>query len=96
MMTRQYSIKLAQNIVLGLLVAGALSYPLDWLVWTLRHEPTDTITVEHYTVAEQKANKEGWYPDGSADVTCSRSLFGETGGGSCWWLRRHSQLIDRY
>ncbi len=45
-----------------------LIYPADWLVWkaqTLFGGGMGSVDVSHFTVAELKANKEEYYPDGT-------------------------------
>ncbi len=82
-----------------LLLAALAAYPVDWAVWRVRVAMgggMDTVDVNHYTVAELKANKEDWYIDGTVTVPCSKSLFPEAGSGACWWLRRHAEQITRY
>jgi hypothetical protein len=84
---------------LGLLAVAILAYPADWALWRIRTalgRGEDSVQVEQLTVAELKGNKEEYYPDGNAQVPCSRSLFPEGGNSACWWLRRHSTVIQRY
>jgi len=95
-MARQRSIQVVRYVLLGLVTVAVLGYPMDWLVWTVRHQPTDSIQMEHYTETDLKGNKEGWDPDATFVVTCSQSLFGQTGSGACWWVRQHTQQVDRY
>ena len=84
-------------IALGIIIVAA--YPLDWIVWRVRVAfggGMDTISVNHYTVAELKNNKEDYYIDGAVNVDCSKSLFPEAGSGACWWVRRHTDVMARY
>jgi hypothetical protein len=83
----------------GLLVVALAAYPLDWAVWRVRVAAGGGMgqaTLSHFTVAELKGGKETYYFDGTTQVDCSESLFPEAGGGACWWLVRHPQVIDRY
>ena len=86
--------------LLGALVAAAvLLYPADWAVWRIRVAlggGMGTVHVAHFTVAELKGNKEEYYPEGTAVVECSRSLFPQGGQQACWWLERHATAIERY
>lgn len=85
--------------VIALFTAALLIYPADWAVWEAQRlfgGGLGSVAVSHVTVAELKANKEEYYPDGVQAVPCSRSLFPQGGNDACWWLRRHPQLIDRY
>jgi len=94
--------KIAHILVRTAMVIGVVAvaaYPLDWAVWRVRVAfggGMDTVPVHHYTVAELKNNKEDYYIDGTTAVDCSKSLFPEAGSGACWWLRRHTEAIERY
>jgi hypothetical protein len=92
-------IRLLVRGVAGLLLAALLAYPLDWAVWRLRVAlggGMSTVQVSRFTVAELKGGKEDYYFDGTATVECSLSLFPEAGGGACWWVQRHREVIERY
>ena len=83
----------------AIFVIALLIYPADWVVWkvqTLFGSGTGSVQVGRFTVAELKGNKEEYYPEGTDNVACSRSLFPQGGNSACWWLRRHPQIIDRY
>jgi hypothetical protein len=85
--------------VLAVLAIVVLAWPMDWLVWRARVAMgggMGTTQVDHFTVAELKANKENYYFDGTSTVACSKSLLPEAGSGACWWVARHRQVIDRY
>ncbi|HEY4009233.1 MAG TPA: hypothetical protein VGM11_03705, partial [Acidobacteriaceae bacterium] len=85
--------------VVALFAAALLIYPADWLVWEAQRlfgGGMGTVDVSHVTIAELKGNKEEYYPDDTATVACSRSLFPQGGNSACWWLRRHPQIVDRY
>jgi hypothetical protein len=94
--------KIARALVLAVMWVGVVvvaAYPVDWAVWRVRVAGgggMDTVQVDHYTVAELKGGKEDYYVDGTATVDCSKSLFPEAGSGPCWWVRRHTQVIERY
>jgi hypothetical protein len=83
----------------AVLLVGVLAWPADWIVWRLRVAMgggMGTTQVDHFTVAELKANKENYYFDGTSTVACSKSLLPEAGSGACWWVARHREVIDRY
>ncbi len=85
--------------VVGGLLVLLFGYLLDWAVWLgsgARGDGTDSVEIIRVVVAPLKDNKEEYYPDGTAMVDCSRSLFPRAGGGACWWLRRHREAIVRY
>ena len=91
---------LARAVVYGL-AAVALVYILDWAVWRVRAAMSPdgamgSLQVTRMTVASLKNNKDEYYLDGTQTVACSRSLFQQAGGGACWWLRRHAQVVVRY
>jgi len=84
---------------LAALGAALLAYPIDWAVWRVRlasGHGMDTVTVNRFTVATLKGDKASYYYDGSETQTCSRSLFPEAGSGACWWLRRHTEVLETY
>lgn len=83
----------------SLLAVALLLYPADWVIWRLRVSfggGMDTVQVSQFTVAELKGNKEEYYPDGTAQLACSRSLFPQGGHSACWHLRRCPTLIERF
>jgi len=94
--------RIIQWIVRSLVTLFAIAlliYPADWAVWEAQRlfgGGVGSVNVNHFTVAELKANKEEYYPDGVQTVPCSRSLFPQGGNSACWWLRRHPEEIDRY
>ena len=83
----------------ALFAIALLIYPADWIVWEAQRlfgGGLGSVEVSHVTVAELKANKEEYYPDGVEEVPCSRSLFPQGGNSACWWLRRHPEILERY
>jgi len=94
--------KIARALVRAAMGVGVLvlaAYPADWAVWRLRVAMgggMDTVQVNHYTVAQLKNGKSDYYIDGMTAVDCSKSLFPEAGGGACWWVRRHTDVMATY
>lgn len=91
--------RLLVRTAMGIGIVVIAAYPLDWAVWRVRVAAgggMDTVQVNHYTVAELKNNKEDYYIDGATGVDCSKSLFPEAGGGACWWVRRHTDVMAKY
>jgi hypothetical protein len=87
-----------RSIAAGLLVLAGTVYLGDWAVWRMRlahGTGMGSITVNRVVVAPLKGGKEEYYPDGTAEVTCSRSLFSHAGGGACWWVARNPVVYDR-
>ncbi len=86
----------AVGVVLLLVVTA---YPLDWMVWRARVAKgggMDSVQVQLYTVAELKGGKEDYYPNGSAMIRCSKSVYPQGGNSACWWVKRHREVIQRY
>ena len=88
--------------VMGVLAAAAMVWAGDWLVWqgrTLAGSGYGTVTVDRFVVAPLKNHKEEYYPDGSVQVQCTRSLLPEglpqLGGKPCWWVERNPVVFDR-
>jgi hypothetical protein len=85
--------------VLGVLLIVAVGYPVDWAVWRVRVAAgggMGSVQVDRFTVAELKGGKEDYYPDGTATVSCSKSLYPQGGNGACWWVERHREVLERY
>ena len=87
--------RILKQVVLWVVVAGVLVWPADWAVWRVGGSPMQQVEVTRFVVAPLKGGKEEYYPDGSAVVDCSRSLFPEAGQGACWWVQRHRVVYDR-
>jgi hypothetical protein len=84
--------------LVGLVVLVVAVYVGDWAVWRVRLARgggMGTVTVGRVVVAPLKGGKEEYYPDGSADVACSRSLFPHADGGACWWVARNPVVYER-
>ncbi len=84
--------------LLGLVVALALLYLADFVVWRIRVARgggMDTVQVTRTVVAPLKGNREEYYPDGVEQVDCSQSIFQQSGSGACWYLRRHRSIEER-
>ena len=91
-------VRIVANAMLWLLAALALIYIGDWAVWrvrTARGGGMGTVTVGLLRVASMKGNKEEYFPDGTETVSCSQSLFPQTGAGACWWVERHRTVFER-
>jgi hypothetical protein len=84
--------------VAGLVVAIALLYLGDWVLWEVRVARgggMGTVVVYQVVVAPLKGGKEEYYADGQVEASCSKSLFPQAGSGACWWLRRHTTVFER-
>lgn len=85
-----------------MLVAAVVVWAADWLVWqgrSIAGAGYGSVTVARFVVAPLKGHKEEYYPDGSVEVRCTRSLLPEglpqIGGRPCWWVERNPVVFDR-
>lgn len=85
----------AQRVALGLLIAAAVLYAGDWLVFNLRTSSTQKVVVNRFLSAPLKNNKEELDYLGSEEVPCSVSLFPQGGHAPCWYLRSHKNQVTR-
>jgi len=97
------ALRVVLRAMIALLLLAALAYPVDWAIWRTRVALSKDgsggmgqIQVSLYTVAELKGGKEDYYPNGSEMMSCSKSLYPQGGNSSCWWLARHTEVIQRY
>ena len=84
--------------VAGLIVALVILYVGDWAVWRLRVAKgggMGSVVVSSIVVLPLKDNKEEYDWGGTAEVSCSQSIFPQAGSGACWWLRRHNVVFER-
>jgi len=84
--------------VAGLIVALVVLYVGDWAVWRLRVAKgggMGSVVVSSIVVLPLKDNKEEYDWGGTAEVSCSQSIFPQAGSGACWWLRRHNVVFER-
>jgi hypothetical protein len=76
-----------------LLIGAAAAYAVDWSVFELRGPAMSTITVQQFLKTPLKGNKLEFDYLGTADASCSRTLFPQYAGSAwnppCWWLARH-------
>ena len=90
-------IRMLLRLLAGSLVALAILYIVDWAVWRARGGGgMGSVVVSRMVVAGLKGNKEAYYPDGTETVACSQSLFPQAGGGACWWVERHKEVMEQY
>jgi hypothetical protein len=55
-----------------------------------------SVEVTETTAATLKGNHFEVYGQQTTAVNCSRSLLPQGGGGACWWLRRHPEMVTQY
>ena len=86
------------KVLVWLVVALAVVWLGDWGVWrvrVMRGGGMGKVSVSQFQVAPLKGNKEEYYYLGTADASCSVSIFPQAGSGACWWLERHKAVFDR-
>ena len=91
-------VRFVANAMFWLAATVALLYVGDWAVWkvrTMKGGGVGTVTVGVLQVASMKGNKEEFFPNGTEDVQCSKSLFPQTGAGPCWWVEQHKTVFER-
>ena len=98
-LTSSSSRRLGQGAALAAVGCASLLCPLDWAVWRVRmatDQGMGTVALTQTTAATLKGNHFEVYSQSTTNVNCSRSLLPEAGGGPCWWLRRHPQVVTQY
>ncbi|HTH53744.1 MAG TPA: hypothetical protein VL495_07330 [Edaphobacter sp.] len=98
----RFLVQMVARGLMWILLAVVTLWVADWLVWqgrTLAGGGYGVVSVDRFVVAPLKGNKEEYYPDGRAEVQCTRSLFPEglpqVGGKPCWWVERNPVVFDR-
>ena len=75
------------------LLGAAIVYAVDWSVFELRGPAMSTVTVQKFLKTPLKGNKLEFDYLGTADESCSRTLFPQYAASAwnspCWWLQRH-------
>lgn len=90
--------RILARALVGLIGALSVLYVGDWAVWRARVAMgggMGTVSVGTLIVTPLKGNKEEYDWGGTSDVTCSRSIFPQSGGGACWWLERHKVVYEQ-
>ncbi len=79
-----------------LLITLTILYALDWSLFEARRArgtAMGTVAVEQYLQTPLKGSKAEYDYMGTADQTCSRTLFPQYAvsqwNAPCWWLARH-------
>lgn len=94
-----YALKMLLRAIGVVILLAIMAYPLDWMVWRARVAQgggMGSVQVQLFTVAELKGGKEDYYPNGTAVIACSKSMYPQGGNGACWWVERHREVIQRY
>lgn len=85
------------RVLVALVLTAAVTYIGDWAVWRMRVSSGSgygSMRVSRFVVAQLKGNKVEYYPDGSGQEQCSRSIFGQGGTEACWWMARHPVVLE--
>jgi hypothetical protein len=95
-MNRQAIKQWLQRGLLTLVVGFIAVYGGDWALYQMRGSPTSTVTVNQMMTVPLKGNKTEYDYVGSSEVTCSVSLFPQSGQSPCWRLRRNPNQVTNY
>jgi hypothetical protein len=98
-MWERFWLRLLGKGLLWLTAAALGLYPVDFAVWRVRVARGGGMgSVNTYDVvaAEEKGNKEEYFPAGSDVTPCSESIYPQGGNAPCWWLSRHPDHVVRY
>ena len=85
-------VRLLQRIAIAVLALAAAVYVVDYTTWFVRNthgNAMGSIPVDTYLATPLKGNKAEYDYLGTADVSCSISLFPQGGQSLCWHLRRN-------
>jgi hypothetical protein len=80
------------RVLIGLFLLADLLYLGDWAVLKFRaaHGTAyGVVAVTQFLATPLKGNKVEYDLMGTAQVTCSRSIFPQNGNPACWWVERH-------
>ncbi|WP_433966359.1 hypothetical protein [Tunturiibacter gelidiferens] len=81
------------RMLVALAVGAGVLWAGDWAVLRVRvsHGTAyGVVQVKQFLATPLKGNKVEYDYMGTAQVTCSRSIFPQQGNSACWWLERHS------
>jgi len=82
------------RIVVAIAAISLVTFAIDWTVYKLRGSPHSTVTVSQFLSVPLKGQKTEYDYLGSTDVSCSISLFPQSGQDPCWYLRRNPNQWD--
>ena len=81
---------LLAKIGLGVLAAPLIVYGLDELWLDIRHEPTQTIKVDHYYKDENRWGSYEYSIGSPVQQVCVLAMFPHHGYPPCWYVQRHT------
>jgi hypothetical protein len=83
------------RVLVALLVLVGITYCADYALFqyrlTTKHQPFDSVTVQHFDAVAHKDGKEELIFEPPTQQTCVNSLFPHAGDVPCWYLKRHTQ-----
>jgi hypothetical protein len=80
------------RVCIGIFLLGDVLYLGDWVVARFRvarGTAFGVVTVDQFLATPLKGNKVEYDLMGTAQVTCSRSIFPQNGSPACWWVERN-------
>jgi len=98
-MWARFWLRLLGKAALWLVAAALVAYPVDFAIWKIRVARGGGMgSVDTYDMvaAEEKGNKEEFFPTGNSTTPCSISLYPQGGNTPCWYLTRHPDHVVRY
>ncbi len=98
-MWARFWLRLLGKAALALLAIALVAYPVDFAIWRIRLARgggMGSVSTFQMVAAEEKGNKEEFFPTGEGETPCSQSMYPQGGNAPCWWLSRHIDQITRY
>lgn len=84
-----------RRILVAVSAALAIIYAADALIFAMRGNPMDQVTVKRYLAVPLKGNKIEYDYQGTAPDPCSRTLFPQGAAQPCWYLRGHNTILEQ-
>jgi hypothetical protein len=80
---------LLSRIATVLVVLIVVLYFVDYIIVSLRSEPTGTCQITKFYAVPQKDGKTSYEPGEPETQTCVNSIFPHMGYSPCWYMKRH-------
>jgi hypothetical protein len=80
---------LLSRIATVLVVLIVVLYFADYIIVSLRSEPTGTCQITKFYAVPQKDGKTSYEPGEPETQTCANSIFPHMGYSPCWYVKRH-------
>jgi hypothetical protein len=88
------TVRILSEVAKYFLITLAILYALDFVTFHARGNALSTVAVDQFLSTPLKGNKAEYDYLGTANQTCSRTLFPQytssTWNPPCWWLQRHN------